>query len=146
MRIAFVGCGAAGRPLGAAWRGKGHSIGAVRTRSTAADAVGVMGEGTPGGSLADADVVVFATPDDALAGVAREHALSATQVALRLWEKTEPTVRLTELEATVAVTLNSFTQSQLDAETAAQQVGSGTLLLRDEYGRGRYHSGVFRKR
>ena len=84
MRIGFVGCGAAGRPLGVAWRRKGHAIGGVRCRRTSAEAVRVLGAGVPDGSLEDADVVVFATPDDALESAAREHALRPEQVALHL--------------------------------------------------------------
>ncbi|MHC4971836.1 MAG: Rossmann-like and DUF2520 domain-containing protein [Planctomycetota bacterium] len=84
MRIAFVGCGAAGRPLGVAWRRAGHAIGAVHARASAAEAVQVLGAGVPNGPLDDADVVVFATPDDALADVAGAHALAAGQVALHL--------------------------------------------------------------
>ena len=84
MRIAFVGCGSAGRPLGVAWARAGHEIGAVVCRTSAADAVAVLGQGTPGGDLTDADVVVFATPDDVLAAAAKEHTLRAEQVALHL--------------------------------------------------------------
>lgn len=84
MRIAFVGCGAAGRPLGVAWRRKGHAIGAVHARTSAAEAVRVLGDGVPDGPLTDADVVVFATPDDALVDAARRHPLTPGQVALHL--------------------------------------------------------------
>jgi predicted short-subunit dehydrogenase-like oxidoreductase (DUF2520 family) len=84
MRIAFVGCGAAGRALGVAWRRKGHAIGAVHARTAAAAAVRVLGAGVPNGPLDDADVVVFATPDDALPAVAGRHRLSPRQVALHL--------------------------------------------------------------
>jgi predicted short-subunit dehydrogenase-like oxidoreductase (DUF2520 family) len=84
MRIAFVGCGAAGRALAVAWRRKGHAIGAVHARTRAAEAVRVIGAGVPQGPLGDADVVVFATPDDALATVAKTHPLAPGQVALHL--------------------------------------------------------------
>jgi predicted short-subunit dehydrogenase-like oxidoreductase (DUF2520 family) len=84
VRLAFVGCGAAGRPLGVAWRRAGHEIGGVHARRSAEGAVGALGAGTPGGPLDDADVVVFATPDDALADAARAHPLAAGQVALHL--------------------------------------------------------------
>lgn len=84
MKIAFVGCGAAGRALGVAWRRAGHSIGAVQARTTAEEAVRVLGEGVANGSLEDADVVVFATTDDALADAARARALAPGQVALHL--------------------------------------------------------------
>jgi len=84
MRIAFVGCGAAGRALAVAWLRKGHAIGAVHARRSAAEAVRAIGAGVPGGALGDADVVVFATPDDAIAPVAASHRLAPRQVALHL--------------------------------------------------------------
>jgi predicted short-subunit dehydrogenase-like oxidoreductase (DUF2520 family) len=67
-----------------AWRRAGHAIGAVHARASAAEAVRVLGAGVPNGALDDADVVVFATPDDALAEVAARHPLAAGQVALHL--------------------------------------------------------------
>ncbi len=84
MRIAFVGCGAAGRALAVAWQRKGHAIGAIHARRSAAEAVRVIGAGVPDGPLGDADAVVFATPDDAIAAVAAKHRLAARQVALHL--------------------------------------------------------------
>jgi len=84
MRIAFVGCGAAGRVLAVAWRRKGHAIGAVRARTSTAAAVKAIGAGVPDGPLDDADVVVFATPDDAIASAAAAHRLAPRQVALHL--------------------------------------------------------------
>jgi len=83
VKIAFVGCGSAGRPLAVGWRDAGHEIGAIITGS-AAEAVAVIGAGTADGSLDDAEVVVFATPDDALAGAARQHRLRKDQVAVHL--------------------------------------------------------------
>ncbi|HEX5138871.1 MAG TPA: DUF2520 domain-containing protein [Planctomycetota bacterium] len=84
MRIAFVGCGAAGRALAVAWRRKGHAIGAVRARTSAAAAVKAIGAGAANGPLDDADVVVFGTPDDAIASSAAAHRLAPGQVALHL--------------------------------------------------------------
>lgn len=84
MRIAFVGCGAAGRALAVAWRRKGHAIGAVHARTSAAAAVKAIGAGVPDGPLDDADVVVFGTPDDAIAEAAKRHRLKPKQVALHL--------------------------------------------------------------
>jgi predicted short-subunit dehydrogenase-like oxidoreductase (DUF2520 family) len=84
MRIAFVGCGAVGRALAVAWRRKGHAIGAVRARTSAAAAVKAIGAGVANGPLDDADVVVFATPDDAIASAAAAHKLVPRQVALHL--------------------------------------------------------------
>jgi predicted short-subunit dehydrogenase-like oxidoreductase (DUF2520 family) len=83
MRIAFVGCGAAGRPLGAAWSRRGHEIGRV-LGPDAEEAVRAMGAGRTDGELDSADVVVFATPDDVLTSVANEHPLDRAQVALHL--------------------------------------------------------------
>ncbi len=83
MKIGFVGCGSAGRPLAVGWRDAGHEIGAIITGS-AAEAVAVIGAGTANGTLDDADVVVFATPDDALAGAASQHRLRKDQVAVHL--------------------------------------------------------------
>jgi len=86
LKIAFLGCGAAGRVLGLAWRRAGHELGAVRTRSRASalESIAVLGGGDADASLLDADVVVFATPDDALAAAAEEHDLRPEQVALHL--------------------------------------------------------------
>jgi len=84
VEIGFVGCGAAGRALGVAWRRAGHRIGGVHARTTAAEAVRAMGAGTPGGSLESAAVVVFATPDAALAATAVSHRLRTDQVAMHL--------------------------------------------------------------
>jgi len=79
-----VGCGAVGRPLGMAWPRAGHALGAVIARNSAAEAVRAMGGGAAGGRLEDADVVVFATPDGALAAAAAAHRLRAAQVALHV--------------------------------------------------------------
>ena len=84
MRISFVGCGAAARPLAIAWLRAGHEICSVVARHSAAEAVHVLGAGTPNGSLENADVVIFGTPDDALADVAAAHPLRADQVAIHL--------------------------------------------------------------
>jgi predicted short-subunit dehydrogenase-like oxidoreductase (DUF2520 family) len=84
MRIAFVGCGAVGRPLGIAWRRAGHAIGAVVARTSADAAVREMGGGVPGGRVEEADAVVFATPDDALPAAAAAHRLRREQVALHV--------------------------------------------------------------
>jgi WD40 repeat protein/3',5'-cyclic AMP phosphodiesterase CpdA len=56
-------------------------------------------------------------------------------LALRLWEKTDPAVSLTEIEAEAAQVVRALKESSLDPETAAFQVGSGTLFVRDEEGR-----------
>ena len=84
MRIGFVGCGAAGRALAVAWRRAGHEIGSIVTRNSSNEAVAAIGAGAADGPFDDDDVVVFATPDDALAGVATDHRLTSGHVALHL--------------------------------------------------------------
>ena len=84
MRIAFIGCGAAGRPLGRAWAEAGHEIGAVVCRTRGREAVEEMGYGDTQANPRDADVVVFATPDDVLSVVAGRYALGGEQVAVHL--------------------------------------------------------------
>jgi len=84
MKIAFVGCGAAGRALARLWIKAGHEIGAVHARTHAAEAVAAIGAGTVDGPLEEADVVVFAAPDDALAEIAASCRLSPGQVAIHL--------------------------------------------------------------
>jgi predicted short-subunit dehydrogenase-like oxidoreductase (DUF2520 family) len=76
--LAIVGAGRVGRELGKRLRGLGWNIGAVvtRSRASARAAVRAIGGGLPFGELTRqllaADVVLFATGDDVLAGVARE--------------------------------------------------------------------------
>lgn len=84
MRIGFVGCGAAGRALAVAWSRAGHQIGSIVTRGSSKEAVAAIGAGLADGSSHDDDVVVFATPDDALAGAAAQHRLTPGHVALHL--------------------------------------------------------------
>ncbi len=84
MKISFVGCGAAGRALGRGWIGAGHTIASVHARRSAAEAVAVLGQGDAGGPFTDSDVVVFATPDDVIAGVAQRVPLRADQLAVHL--------------------------------------------------------------
>ncbi|MHC4849406.1 MAG: Rossmann-like and DUF2520 domain-containing protein [Planctomycetota bacterium] len=84
MKIAFVGCGAAGRALARLWLSAGHEIGAIHARTTAEQAVAAVGAGVANGPLQEADIVVFATPDDAIAETARTIALRSDQVALHL--------------------------------------------------------------
>jgi tRNA A37 threonylcarbamoyladenosine biosynthesis protein TsaE len=59
---------------------------------------------------------------------------AVTAVALYIWPKLEPTVRLSELTAEVAHILYKLTERQLDPRIATHVVGSGTLLVRDEAG------------
>lgn len=115
MKIAFVGCGAAGRPLAVAWRRAGHEIGAVRARRSAAAAVRAIGAGVANGPIEGADVVVFATPDDALAAAAKAHPLTKPQVALHLSGALPSTV----LDATGAATASLHPlRAFADLETA----------------------------
>ncbi|HVB36281.1 MAG TPA: Rossmann-like and DUF2520 domain-containing protein [Candidatus Acidoferrales bacterium] len=74
--IAIVGAGRVGRALGRSLRVRGWTIGAVVTRSfgTARSAVRAIGGGHAHGGVTrrvlDADVVLIATPDDAVRDVA----------------------------------------------------------------------------
>lgn len=74
--LSLVGAGRAGRSLARALRSKGWRIGAVVTRSlaTARAAVRAIGGGIANGELTPAvlksDVILLATPDDAMPGVA----------------------------------------------------------------------------
>ena len=76
--VSIVGAGRLGRALGRRLRRLGWRIGPVVTRSatTARAAVRVIGAGRPYSTLtrdvADADVILLVTPDDALADVARK--------------------------------------------------------------------------
>lgn len=60
---------------------------------------------------------------------------AVTALAMRLWEKTDPSISLTEIEAAAAQIVRALKDSSLDPQTAAFQVGSGTLFVRDEEGR-----------
>ena len=84
MKIAFIGCGAAGRALARLWLKAGHEIGAVHAQTHAAEAVAAIGAGVADGPLDAADVVVFGAPDDALAEIAASTRLRPEQVALHL--------------------------------------------------------------
>lgn len=76
--LAIVGAGRAGRELGRRLAGCGWRVGAVVTRSpaTARAAVRAIGAGKPCSRLVpealDAALILVATPDDAIASVARE--------------------------------------------------------------------------
>ena len=76
--VSIVGAGRLGRTLGRRLRRLGWRIGPVVTRSatTARAAVRVIGAGRPYSTLtrdvADADVILLVTPDDALGDVARK--------------------------------------------------------------------------
>jgi WD40 repeat protein len=57
---------------------------------------------------------------------------AVTELALRLWRAIDRKVSLSELTQDVALALEALTERQRD--TAAFQIGSGTLLVRDEEG------------
>jgi predicted short-subunit dehydrogenase-like oxidoreductase (DUF2520 family) len=75
--ISIIGAGRVGATLGRGLRGRDWRIGAVVTRSKATSraAVRKIGDGSPhsiiGRDLVFADLILIATPDDALAGVAK---------------------------------------------------------------------------
>ncbi|MCL4207379.1 MAG: pentapeptide repeat-containing protein, partial [Pirellulaceae bacterium] len=59
---------------------------------------------------------------------------AVTRVAIRLWERTERTIKLDELTDDVGQAVSQLTDLKMDAPTATHQVGSGTLLIRSEDG------------
>ncbi|WP_238011750.1 pentapeptide repeat-containing protein [Dactylosporangium sp. AC04546] len=56
-------------------------------------------------------------------------------LAMRLWQSIEWTVAVSELEEETAQALGPLAERFLDEDQAAQLVGSGTLLVRDDDGR-----------
>jgi len=56
-------------------------------------------------------------------------------LAARLWQSGEPTVAVAELEEETTQALGPLVDRYLDHDQAAQLVGSGTLLVRDDEGR-----------
>jgi WD40 repeat protein/uncharacterized protein YjbI with pentapeptide repeats/3',5'-cyclic AMP phosphodiesterase CpdA len=61
------------------------------------------------------------------------HAVSA--LAVRMWSRTAPHVSLEELTRDAADIVQRLAETTLDADMAAFQVGSGSLLVRDAEGR-----------
>jgi WD40 repeat protein len=59
---------------------------------------------------------------------------ACTDLALRLWASGEPTFPISDLSLAVARTLTGLLDRGYTAEEAAQEVGSGTLLVRAEEG------------
>jgi WD40 repeat protein len=59
---------------------------------------------------------------------------AVTLVAMRLWQKTDRFVSLSDLSEETARVVKAVGPTALDSEAAAFQVGSGTLLVRDEEG------------
>ncbi len=59
---------------------------------------------------------------------------AVNQLALRLWQRTERAVDVRELTEEVARAVEALAERSLSEEEAAHQVGSGTLLVRDDVG------------
>jgi WD40 repeat protein len=59
---------------------------------------------------------------------------AVTELALRLWTSTEPTLGIDDLQD-VAAALKNLAARQLDPPRAAHVIGSGTLLVRTDEGR-----------
>lgn len=59
---------------------------------------------------------------------------AVTELALRLWRTTDRGITVSELTESTASVLNFLTVTDLDSDAAAFQVGSGTLLVRDDEG------------
>jgi WD40 repeat protein len=59
---------------------------------------------------------------------------AVTRVALRLWRSEDPSLDLADLTEEVSRAVATLRRGPIDAEAAAFQVGSGTLLVRDEGG------------
>jgi len=60
---------------------------------------------------------------------------AATALALRLWQSTDGRVDIGEIGSEAGAVLEPLAQRDLDEGEAAQLVGSGTLLVRDDVGR-----------
>lgn len=74
-------------------------------------------------------------PKGAPPGLSEEDRWKAvTALALRLWQKTESVVGLADLTEDAAKVLETLSAASIDPDTAAFQVGSGTLLVRDSDG------------
>jgi len=74
-------------------------------------------------------------PKGALPGLSVEDRWrGVTALALRLWQKTEASVGLAELTEGAARVIETLQKASLDSAVAVFQLGSGTLLVRDEDG------------
>lgn len=60
---------------------------------------------------------------------------AVTDLALLLWERTERSVSMGDLPEGLLAAVNARGEHALDAEVIRQQLGSGSLLVRDEEGR-----------
>ena len=63
-----------------------------------------------------------------------ERLAACTDLAIRLWSSTEPTIPLSGLNAVVGSTLTGLAHKGYDTDQAAHTVGSGSLLIRTEDG------------
>ena len=76
-----------------------------------------------------------AHPQGAVPGLTKEDRWQAiTEIALHLWQKPDRAVHMTELTERVGEIAGKLSQLHDAPLTAAHQVGSGTLLVRDEEG------------
>ena len=76
-----------------------------------------------------------ACPPGSALGLGLDERWSAvTALALRLWATTDRYIGLAELDAVAARLVADLVDRQLDADQAAQMIGSGTLLSRTEDG------------
>ncbi|MGK3963280.1 pentapeptide repeat-containing protein [Sorangium sp. So ce118] len=57
---------------------------------------------------------------------------AVTELATRLWQRTEQSVSVRELPAELIAALQALGRHELDAGVAAHQIGSGTLLVWDD--------------
>ncbi|XXT24594.1 pentapeptide repeat-containing protein [Sorangium sp. So ce429] len=57
---------------------------------------------------------------------------AVTELATRLWQRTEQSVSIRELPAELIAALQALGRRELDAGVAAHQIGSGTLLVWDD--------------
>ncbi|XXY49514.1 pentapeptide repeat-containing protein [Sorangium sp. So ce269] len=57
---------------------------------------------------------------------------AVTELATRLWQRTEQSVSIRELPAELIAALQALGRHELDAGVAAHQIGSGTLLVWDD--------------
>ncbi|WP_437820306.1 pentapeptide repeat-containing protein [Sorangium sp. So ce1078] len=57
---------------------------------------------------------------------------AVTELALRLWQRTEQSVNIRELPAEVIAALQALGRHELDLDVTRHQIGSGTLLVWDD--------------
>jgi WD40 repeat protein/nucleoside phosphorylase len=57
---------------------------------------------------------------------------AASELAMLLWQRTERTIKLPELPRAIVDAIKVLAKHEIDAGTLTHQVGSGTLLVRDD--------------